>query len=102
MDRVLLGLMCGVVFGALDVALMLPLEFPDKRAAVLGAFLDRFAIGFAIGCARLPWPGWLVGLTFGLLISAPSAVVTKTYVRILVVGGIGGATIGWVIGRWGL
>jgi hypothetical protein len=102
MDRVLLGLICGVVFGVLDALAMLPLEFSDKRAALLGAFLDRFAIGFVIGCARLTWPGWLAGLTFGMLISAPSAVITKVYGPILGVGAVGGAVIGWVVGRWGL
>lgn len=65
---------------------MLPMEFPDKRAALLGAFLDRFAIGFVIGCVRLEWPGWLVGLAFGLLLSLPSAVITKSYIPILVGG----------------
>ena len=55
---------------ALDVGLMLPMSFPDKTTALLGAFASRFAIGFVIGCVQLPgWPGWLVGLLFGLLIS---------------------------------
>jgi hypothetical protein len=27
---------------------MLPMSFPDKRAAITGAFLDRFAISFLI------------------------------------------------------
>jgi hypothetical protein len=102
MNRVLLGLICGVLFGGLDVALMLPLQFPDKRAALLGAFLDRFAIGFVIGCVRLDWPGWIVGLTFGVLISLPSAIVTKSYAPILIGGVVGGLIIGFVIGRWGV
>jgi hypothetical protein len=102
MNRVLLGLICGVVFGGLDVALMLPLQFPDKRDALLGAFLDRFAIGFVIGCVRLDWPGWLVGLTFGVLISLPSAIVTKSYAPILIGGVVGGLVIGFVVGRWGV
>ena len=102
MNRVLLGLICGVVFGGLDVALMLPLQFPDKRAALLGAFLDRFAIGFVIGCVRLDWPGWIVGLTFGVLLSLPSAIITKTYAPILISGAVGGLIIGFVVGRWGV
>ena len=72
MSKVTLGLICGLVFGAVDVALMLPMTFPDKTTALLGAFTSRFAIGFVIGCVQLPfWPGWLVGLVFGLLISLP-------------------------------
>ena len=101
MNRVLLGVLCGLVFGGIDVLLMLPLKFEDKRAALLGAFLDRFAIGLVIGCVRLDWPGWLVGLGFGLLLSLPSAVITKSYLPILVGGLIGGVVIGFVVGRWG-
>lgn len=94
-------MICGLVFGVVDVLLMLPLEFPDKRSALLGAFLDRFAIGFVIGCVRLNWPGWLIGLTFGLLLSLPSAIVTKSYPPILIGGTLGGIVIGFVVGRWG-
>ena len=62
MSKVILGLIAGIVFGALDVGLMLPMSFPDKTTALLGAFASRFAIGFVIGCVQLPsWPGWLVG-----------------------------------------
>jgi hypothetical protein len=101
MDRVLLGLICGLVFGIVDILIMLPMEFPDKKTALLGAFLDRFAIGFVIGCVRLGWPAWLIGLTFGLLISLPSAVITKAYAPILILGAIGGILIGLVVGAWG-
>src|SRR5215470_2960690 len=89
MSKILLGLIAGLVFGALDVALMLPMSFPDKTTALLGAFISRFAIGFVIGCVHLPsWPGWVVGLLFGLLISLPDAIITHKYVPILVLGGI--------------
>jgi len=84
-----------------DVALMLPLEFPDKRAALLGAFIDRFAIGFVIGCVKLGWPAWLIGLTFGLLLSLPAAIITKAYAPILIAGTLGGVLIGFIVGRWG-
>ena len=101
MSKLILGLIAGIVFGALDVGLMLPMSFPDKRAALLGAFASRFAIGFAIGCVQLPsWPGWLVGLLFGLLISLPDAIITHKYLPILVLGGIGGLVIGGLIHGW--
>jgi len=96
------GVIAGLVFGAVAVGMMLPLSFPDKRAALLGAFADRFAIGLVLGCVELPWPGWAVGLFFGLLLSLPSAIVTKAYVPILVIGGIGGLVIGGLIHGWGL
>jgi hypothetical protein len=76
---------------------MLPMSFPDKRAALTAAFLDRFAIGFVIGVAALPWPGWASGLFFGVLLSAPSAIVTKAWVPILGLGALGGVIIGLVV-----
>ena len=95
MSKIILGLIAGLVYGALDVALMLPMSFPDKTTALLGAFTSRFAIGFVIGCVQLPsWPGWLVGLLFGSLISLPDAMITHKYLPILVLGGIGGLVIG--------
>jgi len=101
MSRSLLGIICGLVYGALSAASMLPLTFPDKRAALLGAFLNRFAIGFVIGAARLPLPGWLSGLVFGLLLSLPDAIITKAYAPILILGAVGGLVIGLIVGRWG-
>jgi hypothetical protein len=101
MSKILLGLIGGLVFGALDVGLMLPMSFPDKTTALLGAFTSRFAIGFVIGCVQLPsWPGWLGGLLFGLLISLPDAIITHKYIPILVPGGIGGLVIGGLIHGW--
>jgi hypothetical protein len=108
MTRLSLGLLAGVVYGALSAASMLPLQFPDKRAALLGAFLNRLAIGVAIGAAvgspqleALRVPAWAVGLAAGLLLSAADAVITKSYVPILVLGAVGGTVIGWLVGRFG-
>jgi len=102
-SKILLGVIAGLVFGALDVALMLPMSFPDKTKALLGAFASRFAIGFVIGCVQLPlWPGWAVGLLFGLLISLPDAIITQKYIPILLLGGIGGLIIGGIIHGWKL
>ena len=79
MSRVLLGVISGLVFGAIDIGIMLPMSFPDKKTAITAAFIARFGIGFVIGAARLPWPGWAVGLCFGLLLSIPDALITKAY-----------------------
>ena len=101
MSKITLGLIAGLVFGALDVGLMLPMSFPDKTTALLGAFASRFAIGFVIGCVQLPrFPGWLIGLVFGLLISLPDAIITHKYPPILILGGIGGLIIGGIIHGW--
>jgi len=96
----MLGVVAGLVFGALSVALMIPMSFPDKRAALSAAFVERFAIGLVIGCVQLPWSGWLVGLAFGLLLSLPSALITKAYLPILGIGGLGGLIIGGIIHGW--
>lgn len=101
MSRLLLGAICGVAFGAFSVATMIPLTFTDKTAALLGAFLNRFAVGFVIGAARLPVPSWAQGLIFGVLLSLPDAVITKAYAPIMIIGAIGGVVIGAIVGKWG-
>jgi len=101
MSRTLLGIICGLVFGAIDIAIMLPMSFPDKKAAMTAAFIARFGIGFAIGAARLPWPSWAVGLCFGLLLSIPDAIITKAYAPIIGMGALGGVIVGVIIGRFG-
>lgn len=100
MSNPIKGLIAGLIFGLFDVALMLPMSFPDKKTALLGAFLSRFAIGVVIGCVQLPLAGWLIGLIFGILISLPDAVITKTYLPILLGGAIGGTIIGGLIHGW--
>lgn len=101
MNRIPLGVICGLVYGGLSAASMVPLQFPDKRAALLGAFLNRFAIGVMIGFAQVPWPGWALGLAVGILLSLPDAIITKTYAPIMVFGAIGGTVIGWIVTRFG-
>ena len=76
MSRLALGVLAGLVYGGLSAASMLPLQFTDKRAALTGAFLNRFSIGVVLGAvigaphvARLGLPAWLVGLIVGVLLS---------------------------------
>lgn len=90
------GALSGLIFGSLTVASMLPMKFPDKRAALTAAFLNRFSIGLVIPLLKISVtsPGWLLGLAIGLLLSLPSALITKAYVPILVIGAAGGAIIG--------
>jgi hypothetical protein len=102
MSRTTLGAICGVVFGAVSVATMIPLKFDDKAAAMTGAFINRFAVGFVIGAAHLNLPPWAQGLVFGLLLSLPDAIITKAYAPILVLGTVGGIIIGFVVGKWGV
>jgi fructose-specific phosphotransferase system IIC component len=100
MNAIVFGLLAGVIFGAVDVALMIPMTFPDKRTAMLAAFCSRFAIGFLIPLVRMPVPPWLTGAIVGLLISLPDAIVTKAYAPILASGVVGGAIIGFLAGRF--
>src|ERR1700739_539678 len=101
MSRTILGAICGLVFGVIDIGIMLPMSFPDKRAAITAAFIARFGIGLVIGAARLPWPGWLIGLIFGLLLSIPDAIITKAYGPVIGLGAVGGTIIGVIVARFG-
>ena len=67
----------------------------------MGAFLNRFAIGFVLGTARLEVPAWANGLIFGVLLSLTDAIITKTYAPILILGAVGGVIIGFVVDKWG-
>ncbi|MBI5301484.1 MAG: hypothetical protein HY868_05050 [Chloroflexi bacterium] len=102
MSKIALGVLCGIVFGIVSVATMIPLEMKDKRVAMTGAFVNRFGIGFVIGAANLPLPTWINGLLFGLLLSLPDAIITKAWIPILTIGAIGGIVIGIVISAWGM
>jgi hypothetical protein len=101
MQRLYLGIVCGLAFGGIDTAMMIPLSFPDKRAAMLGAFIARFALGFVICNVRLPWPGWVVGLLLGILLSLPDAIITKATIPIIVSGAVGGTIIGGIASKYG-
>ena len=96
MSRFALANLCGLVFGTLTVLSMLPMSFPDKRAALLGAFFNRFAIGFVVILIDIPCSGWLIGLTIGILLSLPPAIITKVFMPILGIGAVGGVIIGLI------
>jgi hypothetical protein len=100
MSHQVLGVIAGLIFGAITAGLMARMPFPDKTAALSAAFVERFAIGVVIGCVELAWPGWTIGLVFGLLLSIPSAIITKAYAPILIMGAVGGAIIGGIIHGW--
>ena len=100
MNPVVFGLLAGLAFGIVDVLLMLPMSFPDKRTALTAAFFSRFAIGFLIPLCKLPLPPAAVGALVGLLVSLPDAVITKAYAPIIGTGLAGGLLIGWLAGRF--
>jgi hypothetical protein len=100
MTRVGLGILLGLGIGAVDVLLMIPLSFPDKRAALMGAFCARFALGFFAANVRLPLSPLVTGVVVGLLTSLPDAIITKAYVPIMATGVVFGLIAGWIVGRW--
>jgi hypothetical protein len=100
MTPVAQGLVAGTVFGALTVAAMWGMKFEDRRRAFLGAFTNRFAIGFVIPLVVLHEPGWLVGGGIGLLLSLSAAIITKTHLPILLLGTVGGVVIGGLTHGW--
>ena len=73
---------------------------PDRKSiAMTGAFFARFALGFFVATIRLPLPAVATGLVVGLLTSLPDAIITGTFVPIVVVGLVLGAIGGWIVGR---
>jgi hypothetical protein len=100
MNPILFGLLGGIAFGIVDVLLMLPMQFQDKKTALTAAFLSRFAIGFLIPLCKLPLPMPVTGAIIGLLISLPDAVITKAYAPIIGTGIAGGLLLGWLAGRF--
>ena len=101
MSKILLGIICGIIFVGISVATMVPLALKDKKTEMAGAFFNRFSIGFVIRATSLPLAGWLSGLLFGALLSLPDAIITKAWIPILTLGVIGGGAIGLIIGAWG-
>jgi hypothetical protein len=100
MSRFTFGFLAGIIYGTVTVATMLPLAFPDKRAALVGAFLNRFAIGLLIPLLVAPGPRWAIGLGLGILLSLPDGIITKAFAPIVGMGALGGLIIGWLAGRY--
>ena len=97
MNSLLLGIILGVVFGVVAVLPMLKMSFPDKRAAIFGAFINRFAIGLLIPNAFPMIDPIVRGLVIGILLSLPDAIITKSYIPIIALGVIGGLALGVVV-----
>jgi len=97
MNRILLGLLCGLGFGILDVLIMLPLKYDNNRKkleAIIGAFIERFVLGFIIPNIQLGINPIITGGIFGLGLSLPTSIITRVYIPINVIGIIGGIIVG--------
>jgi len=99
MSRILLGIICGLVFGTIDVLVMIPLKYENNRKrneAMSSAFVERFMIGFLIPNVSLGIHPALVGLLLGAGLSVPSAIITRAYAPIIGIGIIGSVIIGLI------
>jgi hypothetical protein len=99
MSRIKTGIISGLAFGIIDIIPMFFMVISDRNLAIIGAFINRFAIGFIIPNIILPLPGWVTGLLIGLLLSLPDAIITGLYGPILGFGIIGGTLIGLLVNR---
>ena len=98
MNRLTFGIIAEVVFGAIDVALMLPLNFDDRYAfaAAFASFRDRRRRRYGADAASA------LGSRSGRRTPhQPSERDRDQGVApILTTGIIGEAIIGWAAGRW--
>ncbi|MFA5858706.1 MAG: hypothetical protein WC955_06535 [Elusimicrobiota bacterium] len=100
MSKVFLGLICGLVFGILDVLLMIPLKYENNRKrveAMSSAFIERFMIGLLIPMADFGVHPALTGLALGFGFSVPTAIITRVYAPIIGMGVVGGVVIGFIV-----
>lgn len=100
MDKITLGIICGLIFGIIDVLIMIPLKYENSRKRIesmVSAFIDRFAIGFLIPQVNLGIPQSVTGFILGFSLSLPSAIITRAYGPIIGIGAIGGLIIGLII-----
>lgn len=92
-----LGIICGLAFGILDVLIMIPLKVENRRKkveAMVGAFIERFMLGFLIPNTDLGTHYVLTGIILGLGLSVPTAIITRAYIPIIAIGVVGGVIIG--------
>ena len=100
MNKIILGTICGLAFGIIDVLIMIPLKYKNNRKrteAMSAAFIERFMIGFLITNAALGVHPAIIGLVLGFGLSLPSAIVTRAYAPIIGTGIVGSVIIGFVV-----
>jgi hypothetical protein len=102
MNRLGLGVLCGIVFGLIDVLMTVFGKHPEMtRTMLLQAFSSRFAVGVLAATVTLPLHPILAGAIVGLLVSLPDAFGLNSYVGVLGTGLLFGALTAWAVKMWG-
>jgi uncharacterized membrane protein AbrB (regulator of aidB expression) len=99
MNHITLGITCGLAFGIIDVLIMIPMKFENKRKkieALIGAFIERFMLGFIIPNITIGLAPVATGALLGLGLSLPTALIVRAYVPIIAIGIVGGIIIGFI------
>lgn len=99
MDRIALGIVCGLAFGIIDVLVMIPMKVENKRKrieALLAAFIERFMLGFIIPNFNIGLHPIAIGALLGLGLSLPTAIIVRAYAPIIGIGIVGGIIIGFI------
>ena len=97
MNRVIFGVICGLVFGIIDVIIMLPMKFDGKKKkieAITAAFIERFMLGFIIPNINIGLHPIITGGLLGIGLSVPTSIITRAYIPINAIGVAGGIIIG--------
>lgn len=101
MNRLLLGILCGVLFGVVDVLITAMGKHPGTTTTMfLQAFSSRFAVGVLAATVTLPTHPVLAGAIVGLLVSLPDAFGLNSYAGVLGTGLLFGALTGWAAKMW--
>ena len=102
MNRLWIGVLCGVAFGIVDVLMTVFGKHPEMtRTMLLQAFSSRFAIGVLAATVTLPVHPILAGAIVGVLISLPDAFGLHSYAGVLGTGLLFGALTAWTARKWG-
>jgi drug/metabolite transporter (DMT)-like permease len=102
MNRLMVGVVCGVLFGLIDVVMtVLGKHVGASPTMFLQAFSSRFAIGVLAATVAFPVHPVVSGAIVGLLISLPDAFGLHSYAGVLGTGLLFGALTGWAAKMWG-
>jgi drug/metabolite transporter (DMT)-like permease len=101
MNRLLIGVVCGILFGLIDVLMTAMGKHADASTTMfLQAFSSRFAIGVLAATVVLPVHPVISGAIVGVLISLPDAFGLHSYTGVLGTGLLFGALTGWAAKMW--